>query len=65
MGHIVMVRGDAVDHQRILAVARRNLDAELDVGALVLVGENFSDVVEQRPTPREIDVEPELGSHDP
>ena len=64
MGHIVMVRGDAVDHQRILAVARRNLDAELDVGALVLVGENLSDVVEQRATPREVDVEPELGSHD-
>src|SRR5579859_2342565 len=35
--HVVMVRGDAVDDDRVLAVLGRHLDAELDVRALVVV----------------------------
>src|SRR5207247_6563390 len=34
--HVVVVRGDAVDHERVLAVLRGNLDSELHVRALVL-----------------------------
>ena len=48
MRHVVVVRGDAVHDERILAVLRGHLDAELHVGALVLVREHLADVVEQR-----------------
>src|SRR6266550_3180496 len=61
--HVVVMRGDAVNDRRILAVLGRHLDAELDVGAVVLVGQHFADVVEQRPTLRETDVELQLGGH--
>ena len=59
-----MVCGDAIHHQRILAVASRHFDAELNVGALVFVSENLANVVEQCAASREIDIETELGGHD-
>ena len=58
-----MMRGDAIDDHRILAVASRYFDAELDVSALVFVGENFSDVVEQCAPTREVYIEAQLGGH--
>ena len=61
--HIVVVRGDAVDDGRILAVLGRHFDAELDVGAVVLVGEDLADIVQQRAPLGEIDVELQLGGH--
>src|SRR5688500_5937399 len=62
--HIVVMCGDAVHDKGILAVTGRHLDAELDVGAFVLVGEDLADVVEQRSSPGHRDGEPELGGHE-
>src|SRR4051812_34281075 len=57
------MRGDAIDHERMLTISRRHLDAELHVSAFVLVSENFSHVVKQRTTTRHRDIQSELGSH--
>src|SRR5438093_5375837 len=57
------MRRDAVDHHRMLAVLRRHLDAELHVGAVVLVREDLADVVQQRAALGEIDVELQLSGH--
>ena len=51
--------------ERMLAVARGHLHAELDVRALVLVREHLADVVQQRAALRHGDVEAELRRHDP
>ena len=59
------MRGDAVDDGRVLAVLRRHLDTQLDVGAVVLVGEDFADVVQQGAPLGEVDVELQLGGHHP
>jgi ribonuclease Y len=48
VGHVVVVRGDAVHDDGILPVLGRDLDAELDVRALVLVRQHLADVVEER-----------------
>src|SRR5213075_836694 len=61
--HVVVVRRDAVDHDRLLAVLGRHLDAELHVRAVVLVGEDFADVVQERAALGETDVELQLGGH--
>ena len=50
--------------ERMLAVPRRDLDAELHVRALVLVRQHLANVVEQRAALRHDHVEPELGGHD-
>src|SRR5262245_14218222 len=62
--NVVMVRGNAVHHERIFAVFRGDFDAQLDVGALMFVRQDLSDVVQQRSAARHVDVEPELGRHD-
>jgi hypothetical protein len=59
-----MVCRDAIHDERILAILRGHLDAELNVGALVLVRQDLADVVQQRASARHVHVETELGSHD-
>src|SRR5690242_5655813 len=56
--HVVVVRRNAVHDERILTVLGRDLDAELHVGALVLVREHLADVVQERAALGEVDVEP-------
>jgi len=53
------------DHDRILTVLGRHLDAELDVRAVMLVRQDFADVVQQRATLGQMDVELQLGGHHP
>src|SRR5687767_10312577 len=62
--HVVVVRGNAVDHERMFAVAGCHLHAELHVSSLVLVRQHLAHVVEKRTASRHRDVEAELGSHD-
>ena len=63
MGHVVVVRGDAIDHDRVFAVLRGHFDAQLHVGAVVLVREHFADVVQQPAPLGEVRVELELRGH--
>ena len=63
--HVVVVGLDAVDHRRALAVLARHLHAQLDVGALVLVGEHLADVVQQPAPLGQRHVEVQLGRHHP
>src|SRR5688500_6167349 len=62
---IVVMRGNAVHDERMFAVLRRDLDAELHVRAFVFVREHLADVVQERASLRHRDVEPELRRHDP
>src|SRR5512143_2003153 len=64
VGHVVVMRRDAVDDHRMLAVLRRDLHAQLHVRAVVLVCEHLADVVQQSAPFRERDIELELGRHD-
>src|SRR5690349_3251207 len=63
--HVVVMRRDTVDDRRMLTVLGRDFDAELHVGAVVLVREDLADVVQERPALRELRVEFELGRDDP
>src|SRR5437773_1495320 len=63
--HVVVVRGDAVDDDGMLAVLRGDFDAQLHVGAVVLVRQHLPDVVEQRAALGELRVELQLRRHDP
>src|SRR5438132_6057747 len=62
--HVVVVRRDAIDDDRVLTVLRRHFDAQLDVRAVVLVREHLADIVQQGAALRELDVELQLGRHD-
>src|SRR5438876_571439 len=62
---VVVVRGDAVDHRRMLAVLGRDFHAQLDVRAIMLVRENLADVMQQRAAFGELGVELQLGGDDP
>src|SRR6185437_5266188 len=63
--HVVMVRRDAVDHHRMLAVLGRHLDAELHVRAFVVVRHDLADVMQERAPLGERHVELQLGRHHP
>ena len=60
-----MVGGNTIDHHRVLPILRRDLDAQLDVRALVLVREDFADVVQQRAALCQMHIQLELARHDP
>src|SRR3989449_766742 len=62
---VVVVRRDAVDHDGMLAVLGRHLDAQLYMRAVVLVREHLADVVQQGAALGELDVELELRCDDP
>ena len=64
MRHIVVVRRDRVDDERVFAVARCHFDAELHVRSLVLVREHLADVVQQGPAFGHGDIETEFRRHD-
>src|SRR5882724_4063565 len=61
---VVMCR-NAVNDRRVLAVLGGDFHAQLDVRAVVLVGEHFADVVQQSATLCELHVELQLGRDDP
>src|SRR4029079_8795474 len=61
---VVVVRGDAVHDERVLAVFGRDLHAELYLLALVFMREDLAPVVYQRATALHVDVEPQLRGHD-
>src|SRR3989454_542209 len=65
VGYVVVMRGNAIDDGRVLAVLGGDFHAQLDVRAVVLVGEHLADVVQQGATLRELDVEFQLGRDDP
>jgi hypothetical protein len=62
--HVVVVRRDAIHHQRMLAVLGRYFDAKLHVGALMLVREHLAHIVQQRAALGHRRVETELPGHD-
>src|SRR5512133_114824 len=62
--HVVVVRGDAVHDERVLAVLGRLLHAQLHVRPFVLVRHHLADVVQQRAALAERHVKSEFGGHD-
>ncbi len=65
MRHVVVVSGNAVDDEGIFPILGRDLDAELHVGALVVVGQHLADVVQQAAPLGELDIEVEFRRHHP
>src|SRR5712692_4809550 len=59
--HVIVMGGDAVDDGGMLAVLGGDVDADLDMGAVVLVREHLPDVVQQGPALGELHVELQLG----
>ena len=65
-GLLLVVAGqDRVEHGPRLVVARDHVDRQLDVGALLLVGQRLADVVEQAAPLGELDVGADLGRQHP
>jgi hypothetical protein len=65
VGNVVVVGLDAVDDGSGFAVLAGDLNAELNVGALIVVGEHLPDVVEKSSPLGQGDVQVQLGRHHP